>query len=116
MSAGSIGSGPVALAQLLETLKQPAIDQDPTASQVEQVLRPGDGAGGTQKRQRRHRMTILRGSGRIRQGRSAKLPSCTSGFARTVLLLGAAERRARSGGLAQQRLLTLDDIYDPTNG
>ena len=42
---------PVALAQLLETLKQPAVDEDAMAVHLEQVLRAGHGAGGAEERQ-----------------------------------------------------------------
>ena len=42
---------PVALPQLLQTLKQPAVDEDPVASGVEQMLGAGDGAGGAKERQ-----------------------------------------------------------------
>ena len=44
---------PVALAQLLVALEQAAIDQDALASGLDQVTRTGDGAGGTEKLQRR---------------------------------------------------------------
>ena len=40
---------PVALAQFLEPLKQAAVDEDPDAGGVEQVLRAGDSARGAQE-------------------------------------------------------------------
>ena len=40
---------PVPLAQLLESLKQTAVDEHPLAAGLEQVLGAGDGAGGAQE-------------------------------------------------------------------
>src|SRR4029453_11625672 len=59
--------GPVPFAQFLQPLKKPAIHQDEAAVQVEQMLRAGDGAGGAEERQRRHRMTILEVMASIRR-------------------------------------------------
>ena len=50
---------PVAQPQLLQPLKEPAIDQDSVIAEIEQVLRAGDRARRSEKRQRGHRMTIL---------------------------------------------------------
>jgi hypothetical protein len=40
---------PVALAQFLEPLKEPAVDQNPDAGGVEEVLRAGDSSRGSQE-------------------------------------------------------------------
>src|SRR5439155_25422238 len=50
---------PVALSQLFEPLKQAAVDQHLMVAQIEQMLRPGDGSRGSEKGERRHRLTIL---------------------------------------------------------
>ena len=46
---------PVAQAQLLQALEQPAVEQDSLAIDFEEVLGAGHRAGGTEKRQRGHR-------------------------------------------------------------
>ena len=43
---------PVAIAQLLEPLEQAAVDQDAAIAEVEQMLGTGDGASGSEERQR----------------------------------------------------------------
>jgi len=45
---------PIALPEILEPLEQPAIDEQPEAVVLEQVLRAGDGARGAEERQSRH--------------------------------------------------------------
>ena len=93
---------PVAHAQLLEALEQPAVDQDAAAIEIEQVLRAGDRARGTEERQRRHRLTIL--------DRMVRPDYYGGGLlaALTIVLC-----RAAAPASAQQKLLTLDDIYGP---
>jgi hypothetical protein len=49
---------PIPLAQLLQTLKQTAVDEYPVASCVEEMLGASDGAGGAQECQRRHRQRL----------------------------------------------------------
>ena len=51
--------GPVPLAQLLESLKLSAVDEEPLIVSLEEVLGTGDGACGTEKRQRGHQHTVL---------------------------------------------------------
>src|SRR5262249_7600730 len=94
-------SRPVSQPKLLEALKQSAIDEDFAAIEIEKMLRPGDGSGRTEKRERRHAVTILDEmvTRLLRLGLLAAL---------TIVLVTAAPA-------AQQRLLTLDDIYGPTN-
>ena len=50
---------PVAISQLLETLEETAVDQNATVAEVEQMLRAGDGTGGSEKRQRRRHASAL---------------------------------------------------------
>ena len=88
---------PVAQAQLLEPLKQPAIDEHAMIAEIQQMLRSGDRSGGSKERQRRHRLTILDRMVR-------KL------FERTAWL-AVALALTTSSAFAQQKLLTLDDIY-----
>src|ERR1051325_2462967 len=52
---------PVSKAELLQSLEESAIDEDLSSVHVEEVLRAGDGTGCAQKRERRHRLTILTG-------------------------------------------------------
>jgi hypothetical protein len=42
---------PVALSQLLQPLKKPAVDEDPATVTLQQVLRSGHGPGGTEQGQ-----------------------------------------------------------------
>lgn len=51
--------GPVSSPQLLQSLKLTAIDQNPLAISLEKVLRAGNSPRGPEKRQRRHRNTLL---------------------------------------------------------
>ena len=52
---GRHGKGsPVAQAEILEPLEHSAVNQDPPAIHLQQVLGAGDGPGGSEKRQRRH--------------------------------------------------------------
>jgi hypothetical protein len=58
---GGWGDGkrpPVSIAQLLQSLKQTTIDEDPTVAEVEEMFGSSDRAGRAEKRQRRHRATI----------------------------------------------------------
>jgi hypothetical protein len=45
------GTLPIQRPELLEPLKQTGIDQKPTRIGLDQMSRPGDGAGATMKRQ-----------------------------------------------------------------
>ena len=62
--------GPVAEAQLLQPLKQTAVDEDALPAVLEQIFRPGDRAGGTEKRQVSHSIDDdIRLAGARSQGR-----------------------------------------------
>jgi len=52
---------PVALPQVLQTLKQSTIDQDPMTVDLQQMLGSGDGPCGAEKGQRRHLFTSRNG-------------------------------------------------------
>ena len=93
---------PVPQAQLFQSLKQPAIDEHAVIAEVQQMLRPGDGPCGAEKRQSGHSMTILEVMRRSdsRHGRPAAAGSCCL-LTLTVPIV------------AQQKRLSLDDIYDP---
>src|SRR5574338_765686 len=54
--------GPIALAQQLEALEQTAIDENPMAACVDQMLRSGDGAGGAEELERDRHCNPFRGS------------------------------------------------------
>src|SRR5574338_742556 len=54
--------GPVALAQQLEALEQTAIDENPMAACVDQMLRSGDGARGAEELERDCHCNPFRGS------------------------------------------------------
>jgi hypothetical protein len=58
---------PVPLAERLQTLEESAIDENARAFVLEEVLRPGDRSGRTQKRETQHLVTIRWGR---RKGRS----------------------------------------------
>src|SRR5262245_61067968 len=93
---------PVPLAQLLQALKQPAVNQKTVSIELQQVLGARHGPGGSKKRQRRHSRTI-----------AVKLISMWRTFRSRIgpavlgVLVGASLAEA------QQRLLSIDDIYDP---
>ena len=54
IDAGLTGSGSqLRSPQFLEALEQAAIDEDPPAVHLEQMLRAGHGSGGAEKRQRK---------------------------------------------------------------
>ena len=50
---------PVAEPQLLQALKETAVDEHAVAAEVEQMFGAGDGAGGAEERQRGHQKTIF---------------------------------------------------------
>src|SRR5437016_1384463 len=50
---------PVPLAQLLQSLEEPAVDEHAVIADVEQMLGAGDRAGGAEKRQRRHIYLVI---------------------------------------------------------
>jgi hypothetical protein len=54
---------PIPIPQLLETLKETAVDQNSAIIHVEQMLRAGDGTGGPKKRQRRRHEPALYSEG-----------------------------------------------------
>ena len=51
---------PVAEAEFLESLEEPAVDEHAVTAEIEQVFRPGDRPGSSKKCQRRHGQTIAR--------------------------------------------------------
>src|SRR5262252_603578 len=53
---------PVSESQLLQSLEQTAVDQYAVVTEIEQVLRSGDSPRCAEKRERRHRLTILAGA------------------------------------------------------
>lgn len=87
--------GPVPKAKLLQALEQSAVDEHTMVADIQQMFGAGDRTGGSKKRQRRHALTILN---RMTARRLA-VP--------IVLLLMAPVADA------QQKLLTLDDLYGP---
>ena len=107
-----------------ETARNPPARGDP---QVQQMLRPGDGAGGAEKRQRGHPMTILEVMASIRRRtihrgdpvlasephREASASPARFAGVLGPLLIGLLIVGATNFAYAQQRLLTIDDIYDP---
>ena len=105
---GRIGSArPVAQPQLLQPLKQPAIDQDPTAAQIEQMLGAGDRAGGSEKRQSTasddYTETRVMSAGSIQLSCISMQAACRRC---RVWRCRAAGRRRAELRYAQQRLLT----------
>ena len=135
---------PVPHAQLFQALKQPAIDEHAAIAKLQQMLRPGDGPGGAEKRQSGHSMTILEVMRRvIRVGWSDTVSDSTrqswiwprrhedtkdkqesvSCFVHALAGrpgTGAAQPSPRlllltltAPVVAQQKRLSLDDIYDP---
>jgi hypothetical protein len=66
---------PIALAQLVAALEEAAIHQEAFAIGFDEIFGAGDGAGGTQERELRHRGVIVDGEGRgsnRRQGVSVR--------------------------------------------
>src|SRR5215210_3742830 len=110
--------GPVPFPQFLQPLEKSAIHQNQAAIKAEQMLRAGNGAGGAEERQRRHPMTILEVMGSIRsrtidrRSPTGVKESPVEGLLRR-LLIGLLIVGAANFADAQQRLLTIDDIYDP---
>ncbi len=116
---------PIPQTQFLESLEQTAIHEHAAVAEIEQVLGAGHRAGRAKKRECRHRLTILargaemtretqrrtchRGSEtqrlRISRKRSVSVTLCLCGLFLSVSLSFSASL------LAQQKPLTLDDIY-----
>ena len=91
---------PVPQAQLFQPLKQPAIDEHAVIAKVEQMLRPGDGPCGAEKRQSGHSMTILevmrRSDSCVVSGRRRSAPADADGPDRRAAEAAVARRHLRS--------------------
>ena len=92
---------PVPDAQLFQSLKQAAVDEHAVTAEIQQMLRPGDGPCGAEKRQSGHSMTILEV---MRRAIRVWCPAAIG-----ILLLWTLAIPI----VAQQKRLSIDDIYDP---
>src|SRR4051794_15032246 len=131
--------GPVSEPQLLESLEQSPVDEDPGRAEVHEILRTGHRAGGAKKRQRYHSLPVLP-SCSIANPAAPDGPARFATYPMTILEVMRAmirpwtakwtEAKVRTlvwvavtalvAGLgspvslgAQQKRLSLDDIYDP---
>src|SRR5580765_193078 len=95
--------GPVAETQLFQTLKQSTVDQHAMIAKVQQMLGSGHRACCAEKRESRHPVTIL-----DRMVRTLSRRAVWGSLTVTMCVLCTV------ASSAQQKLLTLDDIYSPT--
>ena len=93
---------PIAKAEVFQALKQSAVDEHSMVAEIEQVLRSSDCARRTEERESRHPVTIL-----DRMVRAL----CRRSVPRLLAILFCVLCAVATS--AQQKSLTLDDIYSP---